>query len=191
MKVSSNNREKQRAKVRKIYRKMRNIRKDFLHKLSYYIITKYDGVIIETLDIKNMLQKNDKNMNRNTCDVSWYEFGMMLEYKSLWKYKLFHKIDKYFASSQICSKCGNKQEMPLNQRTYVCNCCEAIIDRDLNGSINIRNEGISNLKQMEIKNKNTPATGEIYACGQSTLVDWTKQEIDNTIQVTQVIQKIA
>ena len=168
--VSSNNRNKQKEKIRKVHRKVRNIRKDFLHKTTHDMITKYDGIIIETLDIKGMLQKNDKNQNRNTCDVSWYEFGRMLEYKCLWNSKHFHKIDKYFASSQICSGCGNKQKMPIEQRTYNCKSCGTKLDRDYNASLNIKREGIKNL------NTNTVGTMGIHACGHSSIEEWTKQE---------------
>ena len=145
------------------------------------MITKYDGFILETLDIESMLQKNGKNQNRNTCDVSWYEFARILEYKSKWNSKYFYKIDRYFASSQICSKCGNKQEMPVEVRTYHCQACGMTMDRDDNSSIVIKEEGISCLKkileEMDLMNTNTTsATGESYACGQTSREVWMKQE---------------
>jgi len=135
------------------------------------MIAKYDGIIIETLDVKNMLHDNDSNQNRNTCDVSWYEFSRILEYKSLWNSKHFHKIDKYFASTKICSECGNKQDMPLKQRTYLCPSCGHKMDRDLNASLNIQSEGIRCLKE-----STTAGTVGSYACGQSSTEDWMKQE---------------
>ena len=178
-KVSSNNRNKQRTKVQNIHRKIRNIRKDFLHKITHDIITKYDGVTLETLNIKDMLQKNDKSQNRNTCDISWYEFSRMLEYKCLWNSKYFHKIDEYFASTKTCSECGNKQEMLLEERTYLCKACGNKLDRDYNASINIKREGISCLKKA---NYTTVGTMGSYACGQSPLGDWLKQEKREKIQ---------
>ena len=173
-KVSSNNRDKQKTIVRKIHRKIKNTRKDFLHKTSHHMITKYDGIILETLSIKSMLQKNGKAQNRNTCDVSWYEFSRMLEYKCLWKSKYFHKIDQYFCSTQLCSKCGNKQEMPQEVRIYSCQACGNTLDRDYNASLNILKEGVSELKK-NTKNTTVGTMGS-YACGQEPLGDWMKQE---------------
>ena len=144
------------------------------------MITKYDGVILETLNIKDMLRKNNSNQNKNTCDVSWYEFGRMMEYKSLWNNKYFYKLDKYFASTQTCSRCGNKQEMPVGVRTYQCQSCGLTLDRDYNASLNIQREGISELKKNT--NKTTVGTMGSYACGQEALADWTKQEKREMIQ---------
>ena len=164
-KVSSKNRIKQISKLQKIHRKVRNIRKDFLHKLSHHIITKYDVVILENLDIKEMQGKNGKVINRNISDVSWYEFGRMLEYKSVWNSKHFLKIDQYFPSTQLCNKCGNKMKISIEDRIYSCPNCKTVLDRDYNAALNIRNEGIRILKNIkDIKNtKDTVATTGIKA----------------------------
>jgi putative transposase len=172
VKVSSNNRIKQKNKVRKIHRKIKNIRSDFLHKITYNMIIKYDGFAIEKLDIKNMLKEGKKegrkDLNRNISDVSWYEFGRQLEYKSKWYSKYFVQIDKYSPTTQRCSQCGNIKEMELKDRTYDCPKCGNHMDRDYNASINILNEGLDKL--------NAVASTVIKACGQNTEVDWLKQE---------------
>ena len=188
MKVSSNNREKQRLKVRKVNRKIKNTRKDFLHKTTHDMITKYDGFILESLSIQEMLQKNGTSQNRNTCDVSWFQFVLMLEYKSKWNSKYFHKVGKYFPSTKTCSKCGNIQEMPVEIRTYHCQACGMTMDRDLNSAYNLVKEGIPCLKQIlkDLEDLNeintTSATGESYACGQSSLENWAKQEKRDLVQ---------
>ena len=147
IKKSSNNRNKQIEKIQKLHRKIRNIRKDFLHKTTHYIITKYDGVVLENLDIKEMQKNNSKAMNRNISDVSWFEFGRQLEYKSVWNSKHFVKVDQYFASTQLCSKCGNKAHLSLKDRIYLCPNCKAVLDRDYNAALNLQNEGIRILKE--------------------------------------------
>jgi putative transposase len=169
-KKSSNNRIKQISKVQKAHRKVRNIRKNFLHKTTHHIITKYDGVIMENLDIKGMLKKNSRAMNRSVTDVSWYEFGRQLEYKSIWNSKHFCKIDRFFPSTQKCSECGNEMSLSLSDRTYSCPNCKAVLGRDSNASLNIRNEGIRTLTL------NTLATKGFKACGSGTLVLGVKQE---------------
>lgn len=168
IKISSNNRIKQKDKLRKVYRKTRSVRSDFLHKVTRHMITKYDGFILEKLDIKNVMANNNKHMNRNIMDVSWFEFGRLLEYKSKWYSKYFARADKFSPTTKKCSRCGNIVEMTLNDRTYNCPICNNHMDRDYNASINILNEGINKL--------NTIGTMGINACGQSAMADWTKQE---------------
>ena len=157
--------------MQKVHQKIRNIRKDFLHKTTHYIITKYDGVVLENLDIQGMLKANGKAMNRSISDVSWYELGRMLEYKSAWNSKHFIKIDRYFPSTQLCNKCGSKMSLSLKDRIYSCPNCKAVSGRDANASLNIRDEGIRKLNT-----KNTLATRGIQVCGSSSLEPGMKQK---------------
>ncbi len=139
----SRNRFKQRLKVRKLHNKIRDIRKDFLHKLSNSIAKNYDGIVVEDLNIKGMV-KNHK-LARSISDVSWSEFFRQLEYKCRWSFKHFIKIDRWYPSSKTCSSCGCTQEMPLDKRIFNCPDCGVSIDRDLNASINIKNLGLHTL----------------------------------------------
>ena len=175
VKVSSNRRNKQIEKVIKVHRKVKNIRKDFLHKTSNQIITKFDGVILETLDIKSMLKTNSKAMCRSILDVSWYEFGRILEYKCLWNDKYFGKIDQYEPSSQKCNVCGNLQTLTLKDRIYVCPHCGNTCGRDLNASKNIRDSGMETLEREE-RLKNTCSTQGINARGEVAQATSTKRE---------------
>jgi putative transposase len=161
IKQSSKNRDKQISIVQKVHRKIRNVRKDFLHKISHYLITKYDGIVLEDLDIKNLLRINGKAMNRSICDASWYELIRQIDYKSKWNSKYFMKTDKYDPSTQECNKCHNKQHLSLKQRTHVCPICGHTCGRDSNASRNIRDKGIIKLKDIY----NTVATTGIEVCG--------------------------
>ena len=82
-------------------------------------------------------------MNRSMSDASWFEFTRQLQYKSVWKSKYFCKVDRYFPSTQTCSRCGNKQDMKLEDRVYICPNpnCKAVSGRDPNSSIVLKNEG--------------------------------------------------
>ena len=82
-----------------------------------------------------------------TLDNGYGMFLDKLKYKLEERGKAFVKIDKFFASSQICSCCKNKQKMPLKIRTYNCPVCGNTIDRDLNAAINIKNEGVRIFKE--------------------------------------------
>lgn len=100
-----------------------------------------------------------KRWGRKVSDLSYFAFQQMMLYKATKAGKVCAKIGRFDQSSQICSKCGHRQKMPLDVRTYVCPECGQVIDRDLNAAINIRNFALRNIF------KNTDGTSEINACG--------------------------
>ena len=136
---------KQRIKVARIHEKISNIRKDFLHKQTFNIILENQVIITESLNVKGMVQ--NKNLSKAISDVSWHEFTRQLEYKADWYGRIYHKIHPFFPSSQLCSNCGyqNHEIKNLNIRGWVCPRCNSQHDRDINASINIRNQGLKEL----------------------------------------------
>lgn len=135
----SKNRNKNKIKVAKIYRKIRIIRNDNLHKTTSSITkTKYRIIVLEDLNVEGML-KNHK-LARSLSDASLSEIKRQLEYKIGFHGGEIHFVYRWFPSSKLCSNCGNiKDNLTLSDRIYNCDYCNLIIDRDLNASINIRN----------------------------------------------------
>jgi len=141
MKKGSNNRNKQRLRVAKLHQKVANQRKDFLHKKSKELIDRYDAIIIEDLNMKEMSQK--LNLGKSVYDNAWGMFTIFLKYKLEWQGKKLIKIDKWFPSSKKCNECGEiNQALQLSDRIWICKECGCIIDRDYNAAKNIRDEGI-------------------------------------------------
>lgn len=142
MQKGSKNRDKQRIKVAKIHEKVANQRKDFLHKQSRQIANVYDCVCIEDLDMKAMAQL--LNFGKSVNDNGWGMFVKFLQYKLEHAGKHLVKVNKFYASSQICNICGykNAETKKLSVRAWECPKCGMNHDRDLNAAINIRNEGM-------------------------------------------------
>lgn len=142
MQKGSNNRNKQRIKVAELHEEVANQRKDFLHKQSRQITNANDCVCIENLDMKTMSQA--MNFGKSVSDNGWGMFVMFLQYKLVEKGKQLVKVDKYFASSQICNVCGYKNPETKNLRIRAWDCpeCGTHHDRDINAAMNIRNEGM-------------------------------------------------
>ena len=142
MKKGSSNRNKQRIKVAKLHEKAANQRKDFLHKQSRQIANAYDCVCIENLDMKAMSQA--LNFGKSVSDNGWGMFTAFLQYKLEEMGKRLIKVDKFFASSQLCNVCGykNTKTKDLSVRAWDCPKCGTHHDRDINAAINIKNEGM-------------------------------------------------
>lgn len=140
-KLGSQNRERMRLKVCLVYEKITNQRLDYLHKKSYCLAEGYDAVCIETLNMHAM--SRTLKFGKSVADDSFGKFRDMLDYKLYFRGKKLVKVDKWFASSQLCSNCGykNAQVKDLRIREWKCPLCGTEHNRDINAAINIREEG--------------------------------------------------
>jgi len=132
--------EKQRIKVARIHEKITNSRMDLIHKTALNLVKEFDVIYLEDLNVKGMM-KNHK-LSKLINDVSWGKFIETLTYKAEWNDKYIIHIDRFFPSSKTCNKCGwVNNSLTLKDRTWTCKKCDEVLDRDINASINILNEG--------------------------------------------------
>ena len=138
----SNRRRKTELALQKAHYKARNIRAEIIHQATTAIAQSAGLVCAETLNIEGM--KRNRKLAKAVSDASMGEFLRQLEYKCERYGAHFIRIDRWYPSSQICSKgCGNLQKMSLDARVYRCQRCGYTVDRDVNAAINVAVQGIA------------------------------------------------
>jgi len=137
--IKTKNIEKSFKKQKLIERRIKNIRLNQIHQATSEIVKmKPYRIVMEELDIQKM--KKDKYLSHLLQGVMMYEFKRILKYKCELHSIDFKTVDRYYASSKICSCCGNRKPiLSLSERKYTCDVCGLEINRDLNASINLRN----------------------------------------------------
>ena len=127
------------------HEKVANKREWFQHNITKALVREFDVIAVETLEINSMKTKFSR-VNSSLYDTSLYEILRQLDYKSNWYGKSLVKVDKWFASSQLCSSCGkqHKELKDLKIREWVCD-CGAKHQRDYNASLNILKQGFKNI----------------------------------------------
>lgn len=132
----SKRRAKARAKFARIHARIANCRSDTLHKLTTMLAQTYSDISIEDLNVVGMLKNH--RLAKAVSDASFSELRRQLEYKTAKTGAKLHVIDRWYPSSKTCSNCGSvKAKLSLKERTYKCEHCGLVIDRDLNAAINI------------------------------------------------------
>ena len=135
--VKTSNIIKIEKQIKLLHRKIANIRSNYNHQTTNTIVkTKPSRVVMETLNIKGMMK--NRHLSKAISKQCLYEFKRQLQYKCEFNGIEFIEADKWYPSSKTCSECGHiKQKLSLSERTYICENCGCIIDRDYNASINL------------------------------------------------------
>ncbi|NEO03324.1 MAG: IS200/IS605 family element transposase accessory protein TnpB [Moorea sp. SIO3I7] len=131
----SQNYSKTKLEVQKLHRRVADMRKDYLHKMTTYIAKNHSVVVIEDLNVSGMMANH--KLAKVIGDNGLYEARRQLQYKCERYGAKLVVADRFFPSSQLCSSCGNKQPMPLSERIYDCGCCGNKIDRVGHASLNL------------------------------------------------------
>jgi putative transposase len=133
---------KAQARVRKHHARIRNLRTNNLHRISSQLVKDYDIIVVETLNVKGMLQ--NPNLAKHISDASWGTFVSMLTYKCERAGATLVKAPRFYPSSKTCSNCGSvKAKLTLEERVFVCENCDYRVDRDLNAAVNLARLGIT------------------------------------------------
>ncbi|MCK9343725.1 MAG: transposase, partial [Massilibacteroides sp.] len=138
----SKNWEKVRRKLERVYDRITNQKRDFLHKLSRRYVDTYATICVEDLDVKGLKEKgNSPGLHRSIHDVSWGRFYSYLTYKAESAGTELIKVDPR-NTSQMCSNCGSIVTKTLSERVHECPYCGFVADRDYNAAVNIRRVGM-------------------------------------------------
>lgn len=115
-------------------------RKDALHKTTTDLTSRYATLVVEDLNVAGMIRNH--HVARHIADASFAEFRRQVEYKTAWRGGRVIVADRWFASSKTCSGCGTaKAKLALSERTYVCQACGLVLDRDVNAARNLAEYG--------------------------------------------------
>ena len=138
--MGSVRREKAKERVARLHARVADVRADAIHKATAMIAGNYSVVCIEDLNVAGMVKNH--NLARSVSDAAFGEFRRQLEYKTTRSGATLHVVDRWYRSSKTCSGCGSvKAKLSLSERTYRCDSCGLVLDRDLNAAINIQVAG--------------------------------------------------
>ena len=138
------NYQKQKRKVAKLHEHIANCAKDFNHKLSRKLVEEYDFLAFENLNVEGM--KKNHHLAYSISDVRWSQLLGFIQYKCRWYGKEFRQVDRFYASSKICSCCGTYHKDIVNSlsvREWICPDCGTHHDRDINAAKNILIKALS------------------------------------------------
>ena len=128
-------------RLARLHRCIRNIRQDFLHKVTTELAKAKPVLVVEDLNVAR-----NGSLSRAILDVGWGAFRRMLEYKCAWYGAVLLIAPRYFPSTKRCSRCGwVGPALPLSQRVFHCEACGLKVDRDLNAACNLREYGLTHL----------------------------------------------
>jgi putative transposase len=139
-KRDSRNHTKARRRVAKIHERTANLRQDFLHKLSHFIVATWSVVCFEELSLKSLVKTKHA---KSWLDAAFGELLRQVEYKARWSSKHFVQVGRFFPSTKLCSGCGYKNDsLSLSDREWTCPACATHHIRDFNSAKNVKSEGL-------------------------------------------------
>lgn len=138
----SKNRQRAIRNLERIYQRISNRRRDWFFKLANQLVSEYAIICIEDLNLDAM----KRLWGRKVSDLAFAKFVSILEWVASNAGSTVVKIDRWAPSSKTCHVCGTiNTSLALKQRSWTCECCHTILDRDTNAAINIKRMGLAQL----------------------------------------------
>lgn len=155
----SNRWHRTKRQLARLYRKIANRRRDYIHKMTTYITQTYQVIGIEDLNVAGMLKNH--HLALSISDASFYEVRRQLEYKAEWYGGSVVVINRFFPSSKLCHVCGTINES-LTPSDHLWRCdCGAVLDRDLNAAKNIENQALRMVAEVGSRTPKTDVDGNV------------------------------
>ena len=137
----SNNRNKVRIKLVKVYKRITDKKQYYLHQVSNTLINENQVICMEDLNVSGMLRNH--KLADSIQELNFCEFKRILEYKANWYGRKLIFVDRFYPSSKTCNHCGYvNKKLKLSDRQWICPNCGEIIERDYNAALNIKDEGV-------------------------------------------------
>lgn len=130
-------RRKRTKVVARIHERIRNRRQNFIEQQATLLVKRFGLIAVEALVVRNLIQ--NPKLAKSINDVAWSSFFTRLVAKAEEAARQVVKVPPAY-TSQTCSCCDHRQEMPLSVRVYVCPNCGLVMNRDHNSSVNILDE---------------------------------------------------
>ena len=129
--------EKQEERLRKLYARQSNIRRNYIHQTTHKLVSLLPKrIVMEDLNVQGMMK--NRHLSKAVQEQCFYEFIRQMEYKCAWNGIELAKADRFYPSSKACSGCGCiKKDLKLSDRIYHCSDCGLVIDRDYNAAVNL------------------------------------------------------
>ncbi len=165
----SNNSKKAALRLARLHRKIKNLRRDFLHKLTTWLARTKPVIVVEDLSVRGLSRGW---LSRSVADVGWGTFLRMLEYKAKWYGATLIVAPRSFPSTRLCSRCGHLHgKVPLSRRVFRCEACGLEMDRDLNAALNLKAYGLAHLTGSTASSAGSDALGDSSGGG-TALLSW-------------------
>ena len=176
----SNNRNKARVRLAKLYKKINDKKQYYLHSVINSLIDENQVICMEDLNVKGMSKNH--NLAESILEMNFGEFRRMLEYKAKWYNRKIVFVDRFYPSSKTCHNCGYiNKSLTLNDRQWVCPHCGEVIERDYNAALNILDEGLRKIgcSTPELTLVDYPTADEPNSNVTLKSSDRLKQEVNN------------
>jgi putative transposase len=151
--------------IRRLHYRIANVRKDVIEKATTMLARTKSAIVVEDLNVKGMMA--NPSLAKFIQDASWSLALRQLRYKTDWYGSRLVVAPRWYPSTRRCSKCGNiKERMNLSDRTYYCEVCGLVMDRDLNAARNLEQwPGVARTLKMPVKG----SVGLPYESGTTSL----------------------